>query len=240
MISAANFIPWSGAKSEEASLRSRWSWWTSSRTLESICTKRRSGAAACSARRMRSVLATPRPNNNGPRQRDGAQPQGQNELSRKPQKRKAGDKAGAGTVRVESTTPTTHHLRFQLSQKKPSVNALLVFRRRTKLQHNPSRANSSAPEAPVVISEATSTVTAAASTVEAVTELPEEPSARRSPNRCLQGQNVFKQIAVKSPGHHRTAPQGLKGKRRAAAGKTIPEEPAEVPGIQVRCTRHAR
>ena len=58
---------------------------------------------------------------------------------------------------------------------------------------------------------------AAASTVEAVTELPEEPSAPEVPESVSAGtQNVFKQIAVKSPG--RTTGQRRKGSREKKGG----------------------
>ena len=151
------------------------------------------------------------------------------------------DKA-TGTVQVESTTPTaTPASALPSEPRRPSVNALLAFHREQSRSTIHPSGKFSCNEAPVVISEATSTVTAAASTVEAVTELPEEPTSPEVPNRCLQGRRTCSnKSAVKSAG--RTTGQRRKGSREegrrpAKAGQEA--EPAKVPGIQVRCTRHA-
>ena len=152
--------------------------------------------------------------------RTGAQPQGQNELLKKAaEAQKALNDKATGTVQVESTTPT--------ATPAPSLPTEPVETERERLarlsQENKAaaqsilRANSPASEAPVVISEATSTVTAAASTVEAVTELPEETVATAVPESVSAGtQNVFKQIAVKSAG--RTTGQRRKGSREKKGG----------------------
>lgn len=152
--------------------------------------------------------------------RSGAQPQGQNELLKKAaEAQKALNDKATGTVQVESTTPT--------ATPAPALPSEPVETERERLarlsQENKAaaqsilRANSPAPEAPVVISEATSTVTAAASTVEPVTELPQEPMSPEAPESVSAGtQNVFKQIAVKSAG--RTTGQRRKGSREKKGG----------------------
>ena len=72
-------------------------------------------------------------------------------------------------------------------------------------------------EAPVVISEATSTVTAAATSVEPVTEIPEDLDMEDTTESFSTGsQNVFKEIAVKSSG--RSTGQRRKGSREKKGG----------------------
>ena len=152
--------------------------------------------------------------------RTGAQPQGQNELLKKAaEAQKALSDKATGTVQVESTTPTTTPASALPAEPEETERERLarLSQENKAAAQSILRANSSAPEAPVVISEATSTVTAAASTVEAVTELPEEPSAPQVPESVSAGtQNVFKQIAVKSPG--RTTGQRRKGSREKKGG----------------------
>ena len=152
--------------------------------------------------------------------RTGAQPQGQNELLKKAaEAQKALSDKATGTVQVESTTPTTTPASALPAEPEETERERLarLSQENKAAAQSILRANSSAPEAPVVISEATSTVTAAASTVEAVTELPEEPSAPEVPESVSAGtQNVFKQIAVKSPG--RTTGQRRKGSREKKGG----------------------
>lgn len=152
--------------------------------------------------------------------RTGAQPQGQNELLKKAaEAQKALNDKATGTVQVESTTPTTTPASALPAEPEETERERLsrLSQENKAAAQSILRANSPAPEAPVVISEATSTVTAAASTVEAVTELPEEPSAPEVPESVSAGtQNVFKQIAVKSPG--RTTGQRRKGSREKKGG----------------------
>ena len=152
--------------------------------------------------------------------RTGAQPQGQNELLKKAaEAQKALSDKATGTVQVESTTPTTTPTSALPAEPEETERERLarLSQENKAAAQSILRANSPAPEAPVVISEATSTVTAAASTVEAVTELPEEPSAPEVPESVSAGtQNVFKQIAVKSPG--RTTGQRRKGSREKKGG----------------------
>ena len=152
--------------------------------------------------------------------RTGAQPQGQNELLKKAaEAQKALSDKATGTVQVESTTPTTTPASALPAEPEETERERLarLSQENKAAAQSILRANSPAPEAPVVISEATSTVTAAASTVEAVTELPEEPSAPQVPESVSAGtQNVFKQIAVKSPG--RTTGQRRKGSREKKGG----------------------
>ena len=150
----------------------------------------------------------------------GAQPQGQDELRRKAaQAQKAlGDKA-AGTVDVESTTPTaspaaavpqepveTERERlFRLSQENKAAAQSIL------------KANAPTPEAPVVISEATSTVTAAAAPLEPVTQLQADARPENPPESTSTGtQNVFRQIAVKPVA--KTTGQRRRGSRDKKGG----------------------
>jgi len=151
--------------------------------------------------------------------RPGAQPQGQNELLRKAaEAQKALQDEATGTVDVESTTPTT---------TTPALPAEPVETERERLarlsQENKAaaqsilKANTPVTEAPVVISEATSTVTAAATTVEPVTEIPEDFDVEDTAESISAGsQNVFKEIAVKSSG--RSTGQRRKGSREKKGG----------------------
>ena len=152
--------------------------------------------------------------------RQGTQPQGQNELLRKAaEAQKALQDKATGTVDVESTTPITTP-----AAALPAEPAETERERLARLsQENKAaaqsilKANAPATEAPVVISEATSTVTAAAATVEPVTELPDDPEFVDVPESLSAGsQNVFKQIAVKSAG--RTTGQRRKGSREKKGG----------------------
>ena len=152
--------------------------------------------------------------------RPGAQPQGQNELLRKAaEAQKALQDEATGTVDVESTTPTT--------TPTPALPAEPVETERERLarlsQENKAaaqsilKANTPVTEAPVVISEATSTVTAAATTVEPVTEIPEDFDVEDTAESISAGsQNVFKEIAVKSSG--RSTGQRRKGSREKKGG----------------------
>jgi len=152
--------------------------------------------------------------------RTGAQPQGQNELLKKAaEAQKALSDKATGTVQVESTAPTTTPASALPSEPEETERERLarLSQENKAAAQSILRANSPATEAPVVISEATSTVTAAASTVEAVTELPEEPTSPEVPESVSAGtQNVFKQIAVKSAG--RTTGQRRKGSREKKGG----------------------
>lgn len=152
--------------------------------------------------------------------RTGAQPQGQNELLKKAaEAQKALNDKATGTVQVESTTPTTTPVPAVPTEPQETERERLarLSQENKAAAQSILRANSPAAEAPVVISEATSTVTAAASTVEAVSELPEEPTAPEVPESVSIGtQNVFKQIAVKSAG--RTTGQRRKGSREKKGG----------------------
>ena len=152
--------------------------------------------------------------------RPGGQTDGQNELLRKAaEAQKALQDKATATVEVESTTPT--------GSPAPALPREPVETERERLarlsQENKAaaqsilKANSSAAETPVVISEATSTVTAAAAPVEAVTELPPQPVGTELPESTSTGsQNVFKQIAVKPVG--RTTGQRRKGSREKKGG----------------------
>jgi hypothetical protein len=152
--------------------------------------------------------------------RTGDQPQGQNELLKKAAKaQKALNDKATGTVQVESTTPTTTPVPALPTEPQETERERLarLSQENKAAAQSILRANSPAAEAPVVISEATSTVTAAASTVEAVLELPEEPKAPEFHESVSAGtQNVFKQIAVKSAG--RTTGQRRKGSREKKGG----------------------
>ena len=152
--------------------------------------------------------------------RTGAQPQGQNELLKKAaEAQKALNDKATGTVQVESTTPTTTPAPAVPTEPQETERERLarLSQENKAAAQSILRANSPAAEAPVVISEATSTVTAAASTVEAVSELTEEPTAPEVPESVSIGtQNVFKQIAVKSAG--RTTGQRRKGSREKKGG----------------------
>jgi hypothetical protein len=69
----------------------------------------------------------------------------------------------------------------------------------------------------VIISEATSTVTAAATTVEPTRELPAEPKvAEPTPSTSAGTQNIFKQIAVKPVA--KTTGQRRRGSREKKGG----------------------
>ena len=152
--------------------------------------------------------------------RTGAQPQGQNELLKKAaEAQKALSDKATGTVQVESTTPTTSPASAPPAEPEETERERLarLSQENKAAAESILRANSPTPEAPVVISEATSTVTAAASTVEPVTELPQEPMSPEVPESVSAGtQNVFKQIAVKSAG--RTTGQRRKGSREKKGG----------------------
>ena len=152
--------------------------------------------------------------------RNGAQPQGQNELLKKAaEAQKALNDKATGTVHVESTTPTTTPASAAPTEPQETERERLarLSQENKAAAQSILRANSPATEAPVVISEATSTVTAAASTVEPVTELPQEPMSPEVPESVSAGtQNVFKQIAVKSAG--RTTGQRRKGSREKKGG----------------------
>ena len=99
------------------------------------------------------------------------------------------------------------------------MNALLAFHKRTKPQHNPSFGQILQHPKPVVISEATSTVTAAASTV--------KPSRNCSRSLCPRGPRIgvcrdaerVQTNRRKSAGRTTGNAEGLKGKK-AAAGKS--------------------
>ena len=152
--------------------------------------------------------------------RTGSQPQGQNELLRKAaEAQKALQDKATGTVEVEAATPT--------GAPTPALPSEPVETERQRLarlsQENKAaaqsilKANSPAAEAPVVISEESSTVTAAATAVEPVDVHPEAPVGMDAPDSLSTGtQNVFKQIAVKSPG--RTTGQRRKGSREKKGG----------------------
>lgn len=152
--------------------------------------------------------------------RTGPQGQGQDELRRKAiEAQKALQDKATATVEVESSVPTatpgsalpqepveTERERLaRLSQENKAAAQSIL------------KANAPAVEAPVVISEATSTVTAAATTIEATRELPTEPKvAEPSPSPSAGTQNIFKQIAVKPVA--KTTGQRKRGSREKKGG----------------------
>ena len=151
--------------------------------------------------------------------RPGGQPQGQNELLRKAaEAQKALQDKATGTVEVESATTVDAS-----APALPSEPAETERQRLARLSEENKaaaqsilKANSSAVEAPVVISEETSTVTAAAAAVEPVAVVPEPVGVDAQESLSTGSQNVFKQIAVKSAG--RSTGQRRKGSRDKKGG----------------------
>ena len=122
----------------------------------------------------------------------GAQPQGQNELLKKAaEAQKALSDKATGTVQVESTTPTNAGICAPAEPEETERERLARLSQENKAAaQSILRANSPAPEAPVVISEATSTVTAAARRWKPSRNCQRSLRLRRSPNRCLQGRRT--------------------------------------------------
>lgn len=150
--------------------------------------------------------------------RPGGQPQGQNELLRKAaEAQKALNDKATGTVEVESATPTAAPAPARSEPAETERQRLARLSQENKAAaQSILKANSPAVEAPVVISEETSTVTAAAAAVEPATVVP-EPVGLDAPESLSTGsQNVFKQIAVKSSG--RSTGQRRKGSRDKKGG----------------------
>lgn len=150
--------------------------------------------------------------------RPGGQPQGQNELLRKAaEAQKALHDKATGTVEVESATPTAAPAPARSEPAETERQRLARLSQENKAAaQSILKANSPAVEAPVVISEETSTVTAAAAAVEPATVVP-EPVGLDAPESLSTGsQNVFKQIAVKSSG--RSTGQRRKGSRDKKGG----------------------
>ena len=152
--------------------------------------------------------------------RPGGQPQGQNELLRKAaEAQKALQEKASGTVDVESTTPTTTPASALPAEPVETERERLarLSQENKAAAQSILKANTPVAEAPVVISEATSTVTAAATSVEPVTEIPEDLAMEDTTESFSTGsQNVFKEIAVKSSG--RSTGQRRKGSREKKGG----------------------
>lgn len=152
--------------------------------------------------------------------RPGGQPQGQNELLRKAaEAQKALQEKAQGTVDVESTTPTTTPASALPAEPVETERERLarLSQENKAAAQSILKANTPVTEAPVVISEATSTVTAAATSVEPVTEIHEDFEMEDSTESFSTGsQNVFKEIAVKSSG--RSTGQRRKGSREKKGG----------------------
>ena len=152
--------------------------------------------------------------------RPGGQPQGQNELLRKAaEAQKALQEKASGTVDVESTTPTTTPASALPAEPVETERERLarLSQENKAAAQSILKANTPVAEAPVVISEATSTVTAAATSVEPVTEIPEDLDMEDTTESFSTGsQNVFKEIAVKSSG--RSTGQRRKGSREKKGG----------------------
>jgi len=152
--------------------------------------------------------------------RSGPQGQGQNELMRKAaEAQKALQDKASTTVDVESTVPTAAP--ESVGPKEPVETERERLSRLS--QENKAaaqsilKANAPAPEAPVVISEATSTVTAAAAPLEAATELPVTSREDEVPESPSTGtQNVFRQIAIKPVA--KTTGQRRRGSREKKGG----------------------
>ena len=128
------------------------------------------------------------------------------------------DKAST-TVNVESTVPTAAP--ESVGPKEPVETERERLARLS--QENKAaaqsilKANAPTPEAPVVISEATSTVTAAAAPLEAATELPVTSREDEVPESPSTGtQNVFRQIAIKPVA--KTTGQRRRGSREKKGG----------------------
>lgn len=152
--------------------------------------------------------------------RTGPQSQGQDELRRKAiEAQKALQDKATGKVDVESSAPTaapasaipqepveTERERLaRLSQENKAAAQSIL------------KANSPAAVAPIVISEATSTVTAAAKTIEPTRELPTKPATVEPATSTSAGtQNIFKQIDVKPVA--KTTGQRKRGSRDKKGG----------------------
>ena len=152
--------------------------------------------------------------------RTGPQNQGQDELRRKAiEAQKALQDKATGKVEVESSAPTatpasalpqepveTERERLaRLSQENKAAAQSIL------------KANSPAAEAPVIISEVTSTVTAAAKPVEPARELPAETLIAETATSTSAGtQNIFKQIDVKPVA--KTTGQRKRGSRDKKGG----------------------
>lgn len=152
--------------------------------------------------------------------RPGGQPQGQNELLRKAaEAQKALQEKAQGTVDVESTTPTTTPASALPAEPVETERERLarLSQENKAAAQSILKANTPVTEAPVVISEATSTVTAAATPVEPVTEIHDDFEMEDTTESFSTGsQNVFKEIAVKSSG--RSTGQRRKGSREKKGG----------------------
>jgi len=152
--------------------------------------------------------------------RSGPQGQGQDELMRKAaEAQKALQDKASTTVNVESTVPTAAP--ESVGPKEPVETERERLARLS--QENKAaaqsilKANAPTPEAPVVISEATSTVTAAAAPLEAATELPVTSREDEVPESPSTGtQNVFRQIAIKPVA--KTTGQRRRGSREKKGG----------------------
>lgn len=152
--------------------------------------------------------------------RSGPQGQGQDELMRKAaEAQKALQDKASTTVNVESTVPTAAP--ESVGPKEPVETERERLARLS--QENKAaaqsilKANAPTPEAPVVISEATSTVTAAAAPLEAATDLPVTSREDEVPESPSTGtQNVFRQIAIKPVA--KTTGQRRRGSREKKGG----------------------
>ncbi|RJU99068.1 MAG: hypothetical protein DWC11_07255 [Candidatus Poseidoniales archaeon] len=152
--------------------------------------------------------------------RSGVQNQGQDELRRKAiEAQKALQDKATGTVEVESTVPTSTPASALPQEPVETERERLarLSQENKAAAQSILKANTPAVEAPVVISEATSTVTAAATTVEATRELPTEPKvAEPAPSTSAGTQNIFKQIAIKPVA--KTTGQRKRGSRDKKGG----------------------
>jgi len=152
--------------------------------------------------------------------RPGQQNQGQDELRRKAiEAQKALQDKATGKVEVESTVSTTTPAAALPQEPVETERERLarLSQENKAAAQSILKANSPAVEAPVVISEATSTVTAAAKTVEPTRELPTETKAAEPATSTSAGtQNIFKQIDVKPVA--KTTGQRKRGSRDKKGG----------------------
>ncbi len=152
--------------------------------------------------------------------RPGQQNQGQDELRRKAiEAQKALQDKASGKVEVESTVSTTTPAAALPQEPVETERERLarLSQENKAAAQSILKANSPAAEAPVVISEATSTVTAAAKTVEPTRELPAETRASEPVTSTSAGtQNIFKQIDVKPVA--KTTGQRKRGSRDKKGG----------------------
>ena len=152
--------------------------------------------------------------------RTGPQNQGQDELRRKAiEAQKALQDKATGKVEVESSAPTATPASALPKEPVETERELLarLSQENKAAAQSILKANSPAAEAPVIISEVTSTVTAAAKPVEPARELPAETLIAETATSTSAGtQNIFKQIDVKPVA--KTTGQRKRGSRDKKGG----------------------